>query len=230
MSLDPNEVLDYLRAHPEFFVDHPELVTELKLPVTENHTVSLVTYQLQRLRDQMAALARENDHMIETARINSLLFERTRALVLALLDARHLEDLAVALDEKLAQGFGIPVVRVLLSDQFEIPTGLPIICAVPQHSFSETGIFNRAMSQRTPWIGRLSKSQRQALFESEAAQVASSAAIGLIRGHTYGLLALGHPDPAHFQSTQDTLFLDHIGEALAMILPRLIEVTADAAG
>ena len=58
---------------------------------------------------------------------------------------------------------------------------------------------------------------------NDADTIESSATLALVRGHTYGLLALGHPDPAHFQSNQDTLFLDHIGEALAMILPRLLD-------
>jgi uncharacterized protein YigA (DUF484 family) len=40
---------------------------------------------------------------------------------LSLLDARDLDDLAVVLDEKLACGFDIPVVRLLLSDQFNVP-------------------------------------------------------------------------------------------------------------
>jgi uncharacterized protein YigA (DUF484 family) len=41
-----------------------------------------VEYQLRKLREQIQQLERENDHMIETARINSVLFEKTRTLVL----------------------------------------------------------------------------------------------------------------------------------------------------
>lgn len=223
MSVKSDQVVTFLTDHPEFFVEHPELVRQLKIPTDAGVAISLAEFQIRKLREQVASLERENDHMIETARINSVLFERTRSLVLALLDAQDLEDVSVALDEKLAQGFDIPVVRLLLSDQFQIPDSLPLIAPIQRSAFEDGGALAHAISDQAPWIGRLNKERRQALFGDAMNQVESCATLGLIRGHTYGLLALGHPDPTHFQSNQDTLFLDHIGEALAMILPRLVQ-------
>lgn len=223
MSLKAEDVKDYLVAHPEFFEEHSAWVTSVRIPTDTGSAISLVEFQLRKLRDQVAQLERENDHMIETARINSVLFEKTRSLVLALLDARDLEDLSVVLDEKLGQGFDIPVVRLLISDQFKVPERVSGIETIPEKELTDGGTLARALSDQTPWIGRLDKSRRTALFGAVAQDVESSAALGLVRGHTYGLLALGHPDPSHFQSNQDTLFLDHIGEALAMILPRLLK-------
>lgn len=223
MSLKAEDVKAYLLAHPEFFEDHADLVTSLRIPTDTGSAISLVEFQLRKLRDQVSQLERENDHMIETARINSVLFEKTRSLVLALLDARDLEDLAVALDEKLGQGFDIPEVRLLLSDQFKVPSQITGIQPIAASDLSDGGSLAHALSDQNPWIGRLDKARRTSLFGSAADGVESAAALGLVRGHTYGLLALGHPDPTHFQSNQDTLFLDHIGEALAMILPRLLK-------
>ncbi|HAB68125.1 MAG TPA: hypothetical protein DCE59_02070 [Gammaproteobacteria bacterium] len=160
--------------------------------------------------------------MIETARINSVLFEKTRTLVLSLLDARDLDDLAVVLDEKLASGFDIPVVRLLLSDQFNVPDSLTMIQPIKAASLEDGGQLAQTVSDKEPWVGRLTKDRKNQLFGDDSSAVESCATLALVRGHTYGVLALGHPDPTHFQSNQDTLFLDHIGEALAMILPRLL--------
>lgn len=223
MSIERDQVAAFLADHPDFFMDQPDLVRQLKIPTDAGIAISLAEFQIRKLREQVASLERENDHMIETARINSVLFERTRSLVLALLDAQDLEDVSVALDEKLALGFDIPVVRLLLSDQFQVPDGLPLISAIQRTALEDGGALAHAISDHAPWIGRLTKERRQTLFGDAIAQVESCATLGLIRGHTYGLLALGHPDPTHFQSNQDTLFLDHIGEALAMILPRLVQ-------
>ena len=223
MTITADEIAEYLQDHLDFFEQHTELVRELKLPTDSGEAISLVEFQLRKLRDHIRQLEKENDHMIETARINSVLFEKTRSLVLSLLDARDLADLAIVLDEKLANGFDIPVVRLLLSDQFNVVDGLSLIQAVEAESLEEGGKLAQTVSDKAPSIGRLTSDGRTALFGKDADTIESSATLALVRGHTYGLLALGHPDPTHFQSNQDTLFLDHIGEALALILPRLLD-------
>ena len=222
MKIKAEKVVAYLQDHVNFFYDHPELVRELKIPTDSGAAVSLVEFQLRKLREQIQLLERENDHMIETARINSVLFEKTRALVLSLLNAGDLDDLSVVLDEKLANGFDIPIVRLLLSDQFNVPDSIALISPIKAQEFKEGGNLAHAISDKEPWVGRLNADRRKQLFGIESQAVESCATMALIRGHTYGLLALGHPDATHFQSSQDTLFLEHIGEALAMILPRLL--------
>ena len=222
MTITADQIAAYLQDHLDFFEQHPTLVRELKIPTDSGVAISLVEYQLRKLREHIQQLERENDHMIETARINSVLFEKTRTLVLSLLDARDLDDLAVVLDEKLASGFDIPVVRLLLSDQFDVPDSLTMIQPIKAASLEDGGQLAQAVSDKEPWVGRLTKKRKNQLFGDDSSAVESCATLALVRGHTYGVLALGHPDPTHFQSNQDTLFLDHIGEALAMILPRLL--------
>ena len=222
MTITADQIAAYLQDHLDFFEQHPTLVRELKIPTDSGVAISLVEYQLRKLREHIQQLERENDHMIETARINSVLFEKTRTLVLSLLDARDLDDLAVVLDEKLASGFDIPVVRLLLSDQFNVPDSLTMIQPIKAASLEDGGQLAQAVSDKEPWVGRLTKERKNQLFGDDSSAVESCATLALVRGHTYGVLAFGHPDPTHFQSNQDTLFLDHIGEALAMILPRLL--------
>lgn len=218
------DVAKYLTQHPEFFVEHPDLVLNLKIPTETGAAISLLEYQIRRMREQVRVLERENDHMIENARINSVLFEKTRSLVLALLDARDLSDLATVLDERLAGGFSIPVVRLLLSDHFPATVDSPLIGHIPHTRLTADGDLADALSERERWVGRLTAKRRKALFGEAAKDVQSAASLALVRGHTYGILALGHPDPSHFQSSHDTLFLDHIGEALALMLPRFLNV------
>ena len=222
MKIKAEQIAAYLQEHVNFFNDHPKLARELKIPTDSGVAISLVEFQLRKLREHIQLLERENDHMIETARINSVLFEKTRALVLSLLNASDLDDLSVVLDEKLANGFDIPIVRLLLSDQFNVPDSVALIRPIKAQEFKEGGNLAHAISDKEPWVGRLTADRRKQLFGKESKAVESCATLALIRGHTYGLLALGHPDATHFQSSQDTLFLEHIGEALAMILPRLL--------
>ena len=223
MTITKDEVLAYLDTNPGFFENHPELVRNLKIPIESSIAISLVEFQLRKLREYISQLERENEHMVETARINSVLFEKTRMLVLSLLDAGDLSDLSIALDEKLSNGFDIPFVRLLVSSQFSIPKNLNLIQVIDRSILEVGGQLATNNSDQKPWVGRLTKKRKTALFNSNESSVESCAVVALIRGHTYGLLALGHTDPTHFQSSHDTLFLDHIGEALAMILPRLLD-------
>lgn len=222
MKIKAEQIAAYLQDHVDFFNDHPQLVRELKIPTDSGIAISLVEFQVRKLREHIQLLERENDHMIETARINSVLFEKTRTLVLSLLNASDLDDLSVVLDEKLANGFDIPIVRLLLSDQFNVPDSVALVKSIRAKDLKEGGSLAHAISDKEPWVGRVTADRKKQLFGKESKAVESCATLALIRGHTYGLLALGHPDATHFQSSQDTLFLEHIGEALAMILPRLL--------
>ena len=100
---------------------------------------------------------------------------------------------------------------------------MTIIQPIKAASLEDGGQLAQTVSDKEPWVGRLSKDRKNQLFGEDLPAIESCATLALIRGHTYGVLALGHPEATHFQSNQDTLFLDHIGEALAMILPRLVD-------
>ena len=150
MTITADQIAEYLQDHLDFFEQHPKLVRELILPTNSGAAISLVEFQLRKLRDRIQQLERENDHMIEIARINSVLFEKTRSLVLSLLDARDLDDLSVVLDEKLANGFDIPVVRLLLSDQFKIPDSLSLIQSVKAESLEDGGQLAQSVADKEP--------------------------------------------------------------------------------
>ncbi len=46
-ELTAEQVAAYLRAHPEFFVDHDELIPELRIPHQPGDAVSLVERQVR---------------------------------------------------------------------------------------------------------------------------------------------------------------------------------------
>ena len=51
-SLSENLVTDYLKNNPNFFVENPLILTELKIPHESGTAISLVEKQLAVLRDQ----------------------------------------------------------------------------------------------------------------------------------------------------------------------------------
>ena len=88
---DAEAVAAYLRAHPEFFVDHDELILELRIPHQPGTAVSLVERQVKLLRERNIEVRHRLSHLMDVARDNDRLFDKTRRLVLDLLDANSLE-------------------------------------------------------------------------------------------------------------------------------------------
>ena len=66
-ALNPDQVAAWLAAHPQFFADHPEVLTSLRLPHGEAGTVSLVERQLSQLRDDNQQLRARIDQLLPAA-------------------------------------------------------------------------------------------------------------------------------------------------------------------
>jgi len=76
--------------------------------------VSLVERQLRLLRERNHELRSRLAQLMDIARDNDRLFERTRRLIVALLDADSLEDLVATVEDSLRHDFQVPFVSLLL--------------------------------------------------------------------------------------------------------------------
>ncbi|HXP31070.1 MAG TPA: DUF484 family protein [Stellaceae bacterium] len=102
------EVANYLRQHPDFLVDHPELL-ELLTPRTirrGERVIDMQQFLLERQRSEIAQLKTQQRSLLATTRANLVSQGRIHSAVLALLAAASFEqliqivttDLAVLLD------------------------------------------------------------------------------------------------------------------------------------
>ena len=155
--------------------------------------------------------------MIDIARHNDSQFEKTKRMVLALLDSATLDDVAVALEESLCRDFyGDETSLVLFSDN---PLNVNNLKILPRDT---AGVIEPLMKTNMPTCGQLSLIENRFLFEDDAVKVQSAAVIPLVKGETIGLLAIGSYDPYYFQSSQGTLFLSYVGEVLSRVASRIV--------
>src|SRR5690554_7037503 len=105
--LDPEQVADYLRHHPEFFVDHQELLGDLFLPHESGPAVSLVERQVSILRERNIDMRNRLSKLLDNARENDKLFDKTKRLVLALIEGQDLGDIVDALFYSFDKEFNI---------------------------------------------------------------------------------------------------------------------------
>jgi uncharacterized protein YigA (DUF484 family) len=71
------QVVEYLRNHPDFFVDQDELLRSLTLPHDSGQAISLVERQVHLFREQRDTLRREMVELVSIARHNDRLFEKS---------------------------------------------------------------------------------------------------------------------------------------------------------
>ena len=71
------EVASYLRRHPEFLGDFPDIALALLVPREQGSTTSLASYQLEVLRDKNRELNGRLHELIEIAAENELLMVRS---------------------------------------------------------------------------------------------------------------------------------------------------------
>lgn len=216
-AISEQQIAEYLADHPDFFSRHLGLLEKLYVPHQSGAAVSLVERQTSVLREKTRQLNGHLSDLVEVARHNDVQFEKTKRMVLSLLDAVNLDDIAVAVDESLCQDFHGDNTALLLFSETELDSNSARVLrreeAAPVDMLIESNLVS---------CGQLEPAQTQFLFTQDAHRIASAAVVPLVRGKTLGLLAVGSYDPQYFQSSQGTLFLSYVGEVLSSVLHRAL--------
>ena len=213
-TVQAEQVTAFLRANPEFFVEHEELLSELRIPHQRGTTVSLVEHQVKLLRERNIEMRHRLSHLMDVARDNDRLFDKTRRLVLDLLDATSLEEVVSAVEDSLRHEFQVPFVSLILFSETPMTVGRWVSLAEAHQAIG--GL----LSGGKTLCGVLRSHELGFLFGDEGEQVGSAAVVTISHQGLHGVLAIGSSDPQHYKSSLGTLFLSYISEVLGRVLPR----------
>ena len=212
--LDSETVAAYLRLHPEFFIDHDELIPELRIPHQRGDTVSLVERQVKLVRERNIEMRHRLSQLMDVARDNDRLFDKTRRLVLDLLDAGSLEEVIGAVEDSLRHEFQVPFVSLILFSETPLGVGRSVSSAEAHQAIG--GLLGGGKTT----CGVLRPAELEFIFGAdECTQVGSAAVVSLTHQGLHGVLAIGSADPQHYKSSLGTLFLSYIAEVLARVVP-----------
>jgi len=214
-SPDETLIARYLAENPDFFDRHGDVLRDLRLRHPSGRAVSLIEKQVSALRERNTELRHRLNHLLDNARQNDRLFERSKRLVLALLESQELGDLADALYYSFDKEFGIPFSRLILFRSSGDVANLR--CVSEDEARSHLG---RHLNSSRAVAGGLSREEIGFLFQPDADRVGSAAMVPLYYNQLLGVLAVGHEDPKHYQTGMGTLFLSHIAEVLDRLLWR----------
>ena len=215
-SLEAAAIAAYLEAHPDFFIEHEELLPALRIPHQRGDTISLVERQMTILRDRNIELRHRLSHLMDVARDNDRLFDKTRRLILTLMDATSLEDVVIGVEDSLRQDFQVPFVSLILLGDNPMPVGRWVT-----HADAQTAI-GGLLSEDKSVCGSLREHELDFLFgEEQRKQIGSTAVVAISYQGIHGVLAIASRDPQHYKSSVGTLFLSYIAEVMGRVLPRV---------
>jgi hypothetical protein len=218
IAVDPIDkvVREFLRDNPTFLDENTDILETMVLPHNSGKAVSLVERQVGVLRDRNSEMRSRLDNMLQTAKDNDLLFEKTKRLVLNLLEAKTLGALVEAVYDSLGKDYGIEFYSLtLFGDDKKLPRTMARV-ATTEKANERVGTLigaNRAV------CGILREDEMVFLFGERGRQVGSVAAVPLRYDSLYGILAVGNSDPNFYKSSMGTLFLSYIAEILNRVLP-----------
>ncbi len=108
------QVADYLRHHPDFFGQNPDLLEEIQRSARDcgEGVVDLQQYIVEHLRTELAELAAARDALVVTGRNNLSAQARVHKATLALLAAKSFEHFIETLTTDVAAILDLDVVTI----------------------------------------------------------------------------------------------------------------------
>ncbi|QCZ92110.1 DUF484 family protein [Salinimonas iocasae] len=209
-TLSAREVADFLRAHPDFFARHADLLEDIRIPHVQKGSVSLVEVQSEQLRKKVRQLNYRLSQLISIAKQNEKIYRVYTDLNVQLLTCQSVAEIQLRLEEVLQEKLDLASVALKL---FKGPHALP---ELQRRLFVEKRFKNEPF-----FFGRLSQHERQLLFGDAVAESAALILIG--NDEPLAIAAIGSNDASHFTPDMDTLLLKQLQQVLSFVLPGLLK-------
>jgi len=219
-KLGAEQVADYLRQHPDFFINRDSLLADLTLPHESGEAISLLERQVSILRNRGIEARQKLNNLLENARNNDQLFDTTRNLVLALLRADDLTEVATVAQDQLSNHDNIDACELIIIEHPAAKTA-PSIRTAPLATLRRD--FGDVFRLKRTHCGPLAREQLDFLFPGTSRNIRSTALCPVIsNSEVLALIGFGNSKENYFNIHLDTLFLDFIGRVVGAVMEKQI--------
>lgn len=208
----------YLRNHPDFFQERPELLLDIEVPHPAGGAVSLIERQVALLRHENKELKSRIKELVEVARENEQLISKLHRVSVALIETETLDDFVEVLSERVQNDFSANLVSVKVFNE-NLVTAIQRREVVSKND-EELNNFDKFLSNKKPICGRFNAEQLHYLFSDYAEKVKSMALVPLVNMNAVGMIAIGSEDPNHFKAGMSTAFLTSLSEVASAVLKK----------
>lgn len=208
-GISADDVVRHLQNHPTFLRNHPEVVEFLLPPVKfeGDEVLDMQHFMIERLQNEVASLKSNQRELLSASRVNLSSQERIHAAVLAVIEARTLEDIGRIVAEDYRSILDVTTSSLCFENKGQ--SGLRNIVSL------KPGAIAKLMGERSILLRRDISGDEQ-LYGKDAADVRSDALVLIdLGGQTGpGLLALGSSDVERFHAGQGTELLGFMARAI----------------
>lgn len=214
---EAKSVISYLRSHKDFFVDNPELLTELEIPHKEGEgAVSLIEKQVSVLREQNEAEQKQLYSLVQTARDNERVADRLHRIAVEVLGFDNLDDVLDSVPQLIKDLFNVEYVSLRIANSAGERAEL-----VDARSPTFADLYHRVISGQSVCDNQLAPASKSFLFGDDASGE-SVVLVPLGGSRPCGVLALGSSQQERFTTDHGTFYLDRLGDLLGAVIRRLV--------
>ena len=207
--MNKEDVAVFLRTHPAFFDENPELLEKLQVPHPHGgRAIPLSERQTLALREKLKSVEGKLGELLQFGEDNDQISEKVHRLATALVGARDFPALAQSLYFHLREDFAVPHVALRI-------WGKSVAADFPEAEAVDAAQRQHAESLGAPQCGAAAGNLFLPWFGEAAEHVRSIAIIPLGDTAVFGLLALGSEDPQRFYPEMGVLYLRRIAELCA---------------
>ncbi len=213
------QISDFLRENPDFFLRHPELIEQLQLPPQHggDGVVDLQNFMLRKLQTDNVRLRHDNAGLIDNGRETMTAQQRIHAACISVLAAANLEDLLHVIASDLPLHLGIEAVSLC----FEAGDLMPSGTVEPGIQIIDPFLVDEIMQGRQ-MILRADSPGDPVIFGAAAELVQSDALLRLYISETSpdAMLAMGSAETDLFQNRFNAELLSFLGQVVEISIQR----------
>jgi uncharacterized protein YigA (DUF484 family) len=207
--MNADDIARYLRTHPQFFDQHPELLESISVPHPYGgRAIPLAERRTVALREKLKLAEGRLAELLQFGQENDAISEKVHRLSVALAGAKDFPALAASLYFHLREDFAVPHVALRVWGK-SVPADFEEAQAVDEAQRQH------AATMGAPQCGAAAGNPFLSWFREAGEHVRSMALVPLGQTAVFGMLALGSEDPKRFFPEMGTLYLRRIGELCA---------------
>ncbi len=215
-------VIDYIQRNPDFFLENPALLHNLKLPhITGRNISSLIEYQVNHLRKDKQILKSQLDTLIISQKQNDRLANEVYKQASALMDINNIETLYDSLFQFLKREYYCSHLLIFFFVDKRPYDDYRNLRFKPIHSklrYFFSGLYN----VNKPLCDSLPTEYIDVMFEKESNKIKSTVALPIKEDEPLGLFILGSQNYNTYRHGFSINLLNHLKNVFVKQCYRLI--------
>ena len=213
-SIDPKKVEEFLLMNPDFLSNNSHILNSLEIVHETGGAVSLIQKQVEMLRENYNSTSENLLQLLDIAKTNEGIFEKTKSLILKLLIIRNLTDIVSVPENFFIKEFNADSCKILF---FKENTNLPkgrIVDGKEAHKY-----IGKKYNAAEIFCGPLDTAESNYIFDKQA-KIVDCVLVPIKNPECPGMLALGSKSEDVYSKENDSLFLEFVADALSQLIDR----------